>query len=66
MAVYIFMSLSIIFGIILLLDFFGIFSRFKEKFDIEIDDYTAERRTKSVDIHRIQHDSRQNDKRKAV
>ncbi|MCD4656184.1 MAG: hypothetical protein K8S87_01435 [Planctomycetes bacterium] len=66
MAVYIFMSLSIIFGIILLLDFFGYFSRSKEKFDIEIDDYSTNRRRKSIDIHRIKQESRRNDKRNAA
>ena len=66
MAVYIFMSLSIILGIVLLLDFFGYFSKFKDKYDIEIDDYSAKRRNKNIDTQRIQHKNRQNDKRKAA
>ena len=57
------MSLSIILGIVLLLDFFGYFSRFKDKYDIEIDDYSEKRRNKNIDIQRIQHDKRQNNKR---
>ncbi len=66
MAVYIFMSLSIILGIILLLDFFGYFSKYKEKFDVEIEDYATELKSRNINVNRTQFENRQNDKRKAA
>ena len=66
MAVYIFMSLSIILGIALLLDFFGLFSRSKEKFDVEIENYTAESRGRRKSVNNTQVDFYEKNTRKAA